>query len=104
MFPNEGELVWLCEESVKEAFWNEYNSSINPYILDDEEELMDRFEELLETWKKYVIYKEYEVESEDEKGSDPCPNENCGGYIEKEKCVECDKKVVFPVFKTISSV
>ena len=111
MYPNEGELVWLCEEevkeSVKEAFWNEFNSSINPYILDDEEELMNRFEELLENWKKSVIYKEYEVEveseSEDEQGSDPCPNENCGGYIEKEKCVECDKKVVFPVFKTISS-
>ena len=109
MYPNEGQLVWLCEEevqeNVKEAFWNEFNSSINPYMLDDEEELMYRFEELLEKWKKSVIYKEYEVESEseDELGSDPCPKENCEGYLEKEKCVKCDKKVVFPVLKSTSS-
>tara|TARA_R110001599_G_scaffold280813_2_gene482209 strand:+ start:1742 stop:2266 length:525 start_codon:yes stop_codon:yes gene_type:complete len=58
----EGELEWLCDDIIKEEFWKEFNHSITPEMLLEEEELMYLFQEHLEDWKKYVIYKEYEEE------------------------------------------
>ena len=61
----EGELEWLCDDMIKESFWKEFNLYISPEDLMDEEELMYKFQEHLEDWKKYVIYKEYEEDTEE---------------------------------------
>ena len=61
----EGELEWLCDDMIKESFWKEFNLYISPEDLMNEEELMYKFQEHLEDWKKYVIYKEYEEDTEE---------------------------------------
>ena len=113
----EGELEWLCDDMIKESFWKEFNLYISPEDLMDEEELMYKFQEHLEDWKKYVIYKEYEEdteevdrftqrqfiphhqsvlvindeESEDEDGYCGCYCDNCKSYRVKGKWVGCEK-------------
>ena len=67
----EGELEWLCDDIIKEEFWKEFNHSVTPEMLLEEEELMYLFQEHLEDWKKYVIYKEYEEEKEEEESVSP---------------------------------
>ena len=90
----EGELEWLCDDMIKESFWKEFNLYISPEDLMDEEELMYKFQEHLEDWKKYVIYKEEDTEEEESDDEDAycgCYCDNCKSYRVKGKWVGCEK-------------
>ena len=91
-FPEGGELEWKedwsagcecpvkCSCDFKEAFWGDYNKSILPVVedvlcggdMDNEEELIDRFEITLNDYSKVVRFKEY---GSFEKNSCPCCGE-----------------------------
>mgnify|MGYP003658817363 CR=1 FL=1 len=75
----EGELEWLCDDIIKEEFWKEFNNYISPEDLMDEQELMYKFQEHLEDWKKYVIYKEYEEEEDPNYSDKVCAERKANG-------------------------
>ena len=68
----EGELEWFGDDNIKESFWKEFNNYISPEDLMDEQELMYKFQEHLEGWKKWVIYKEYVEDTEEEEAYCEC--------------------------------